>query len=388
MDYVSSSKPQASLFAQIAIPVVIYLNILEIMFSLPYFKNGSALVIAILLCYTWYQMKEVLTWKDVVTFLFLCIIILWSRATQKDGISIVRGFTRFTIGYLIGFTLIHATWSKWPFRLLLMGMAALVLYGVMISGIDLKHTSLYQMNRNYIPMFTFIFTALIALCDSMNGENRPVIWPSLLSLLCAILSQSRAGLLANMLFVIVILCINGKLFFDKFRSKHPISRTTYVILLLVLLILLAGFAFLLLRNSRFATEGIDSSGRYDYAMAFLDELTVKRYITGFRPSILETQDIGTFHNTYIRIITFVGILSIPIFLAMIASLVIFAKRSFLLFSMLGILFVYFLVESMAIFRVGDYIFIPLLMVAWYEKSKPAPLFAKYCAHRGIIQKED
>jgi len=68
-------------------------------------------------------------------------------------------------------------------------------------------------------------------------------------------------------------------------------------------------------------------------------------------------------------LTYYGIFAFVIYYFIVVALIHYWKHSFTLFGLLGIWCIYSLVESLGPIFIGDFLLIPLLMLAFYQKGK-------------------
>lgn len=125
------------------------------------------------------------------------------------------------------------------------------------------------------------------------------------------------------------------------------------------LVVLLGVFIAFLVQSRFAIQGLASSERIEIYASFINQLTFKNFITGFKPSIFK--DFDHLHNSFLQLIAMNGLGSIPVILYLSYTLWILFKKSKLLFVILGILCVYSMVEHTIFFYIGDFVLFPLFI---------------------------
>jgi hypothetical protein len=264
------------------------------------------------------------------------------------------------IGYSLGLLFRYSDWSENTFIIYVLLGFLPFFYGFFIKGIDTEGGYLFAMNRNTISALLIPAISLHAISSELKEKRYILMFPSLINLLFAYLSKSRAGLLLSILLATVILIRNISHWFQFSNRQHPHNRLKKLLaFLLAGILLLAGFFSIryLLVHSRFSTEGLSSNGRFEIFSQFVSELSIKKLVFGFRPSV--DKKLGL-HNSYLTMLSFYGIMAFVFIALIIFALIKFAKSSVLMFGMLLIWGLYSLVESISPLDIGDQILIPLL----------------------------
>jgi len=321
------------------------------------------LSIIFLISCLWY-LRESFSWTDLIIGIVLATGLLYSRfLTQRGYVSLLYSapffITGFSLAILFKYSLIpRRTFLIYTTLALLPFLHAFFFKGIRLDG----QGTLYAINRNSIPMRLIIATSLQVMNDCLQKRKYIIIFPSILTLVCAYYSNSRAGLLvAGLLFYIVLLSniLNKR---QAWMKEH--KGKAFILIVLFICITIVG-GYFVIQDTRLVSVGLEDPARKALIVEFLKQLTFRKLLTGFQPTLhygLHS------HSSYQTMVTYYGISAFVIFYLILVSLLHYRKHSLVLFGLLGVWCVYSLVENLSPGFIGDFLLIPLLMVALYQKG--------------------
>lgn len=367
--------PAASFILQLILVMNLLLQILNRFEIIPHRKYLLASMSLLLFIFSVWEFRKVFLVHDFFIGLILLYCLLYYRFVSQIGhVGMLSSLPYLLIGYSLGLLFRYSDWSENTFIIYVLLGFLPFFYGFFIKGIDTEGGYLFAMNRNTISALLIPAISLHAISSELKEKRYILMFPSLINLLFAYLSKSRAGLLLSILLATVILIRNISHWFQFSNRQHPHNRLKKLLaFLLAGILLLAGFFSIryLLVHSRFSTEGLSSNGRFEIFSQFVSELSIKKLVFGFRPSV--DKKLGL-HNSYLTMLSFYGIMAFVFIALIIFALIKFAKSSVLMFGMLLIWGLYSLVESISPLDIGDQILIPLLMIAYPPKRWDIVLF--------------
>ena len=220
------------------------------------------------------------------------------------------------------------------------------------------------LNRNSFAMMASTYGMLIIMnyvIKKRLHSKLSLLLPFVL-LLVNFYSKSRAGLLIAMMLIVFVY---GDFFIGLIRRNWTIRehRKRTIRLIFVCLILILMFLLIVIFNSRLKSMGMESNGRVEIYSSFLKELNLKKFFTGFTPSIL--QEFDHLHNSFFQLIAISGIFAVPMFFIIFMTIrYLLVDRSFLVL-LAGLIFAYSLVEYYMFLRYGDLILFPLIIYSFY-----------------------
>jgi hypothetical protein len=222
------------------------------------------------------------------------------------------------------------------------------------------------MNRNGISLLQLIGVSLVYLSYNEYQRKKPAIWPSILALLVTFLSKSRAGIFLSSLLFLGVIALNIKAMIMLNTTVKSLSRKKKALIISFILFLAFFILYQIFINSRFSQYGFSSSGRYEIVAMFIDKLTWSNFIFGFYPDSMSVK-FDDFHNSYLQLISYVGIASLPVFASLLWSLI-KLRKDYLLFLLLAIFSLYSLVEYRIFINLADFVLFPSFMIA-IKKSR-------------------
>lgn len=367
--------PAASLLLQSILVMNLLLQILNRFEILPQRKLLLASMSLLLFIFSLWEFRKVFLVHDLIIGLTLLYCLLYYRFVSQVGyVGMLSSLPYLLIGYSLGLLFRYSKWSQTTFVVYIILGFLPFFYGFFIKKLITSEGYFFAMNRNTISALLIPAVSLHALSAELKEKHYIMMAPCLLNVLFAYFSKSRTGLLLSILLAAVILVRNIYHWFQfSDRQQHKNRFIKPLVYLLTGILLLAGFFSIryLLVHSRFSTEGFSSNGRFEIFSQFVSELSIKKLVFGFRPSV-DTK-LGL-HNSYLTMLSFYGIMAFVFLALIIFALIKFAKSSVLMFGMLLIWGLYSLVESISPLDIGDQILIPLLMIAYPPKRWDIVLF--------------
>ena len=340
------------------------------------------LSIIFLISCLWY-LRESFSWTDLIIGIVLATGLLYSRfITQRGYISLLYSVPFFVTGFSLAILFKYSLIPRRTFLIYTTLALLPFLYAFLIKGIRLDgQGTLYAINRNSIPMRLIIATSLQVMNDSIQNRKYIIMFPSILTFVCAYFSNSRAGILvAGLLFYIVLL---SNILNKRQAWMKENKGKAFILTLLFICIAIVG-GYFIIQDTRLVSVGLEDPARKALVVEFLKQLTFRKLLTGFQPTLhygLHS------HSSYQTMLTYYGIFAFVIFSLILVSLLYYRKHSLVLFGLLGVWCVYSLVENLSPGFTGDFLLIPLLMVALYQKGKelmpnkekPIQLIRRICA---------
>jgi hypothetical protein len=137
-----------------------------------------------------------------------------------------------------------------------------------------------------------------------------------------------------------------------------------------MVLVVVGYIILqLFGNSRFASNGLSSSGRIEIYTYFLANLNFKTLMFGFFP-----EQHPNLHNSFFTLVSMYGIIGIGFNIVIVGALFRLVKVSFIQFGLLVVWCLYSLPETAAPFSIGFFSLMPLLMLAYPPKRLDKRIF--------------
>lgn len=366
---VVSRKEKASLLVVILLGINVLNYVLYGFLGLEHRKFVFLAFSLLLFSVSLLQVREEFSWLDFVVGIMLAIGILYYRFISQVGYSsILFNLPFFVTGFSIAILFKYSYFPRWPFVTYATLAIAPFLYAFFILKIRLEGQSFFfSMNRNTIPLLLITITALQVMNDALN-DRYIMVYPSALIVVCSYFSMSRAGLLLSLCLFCIVLLANGKDWL--YKSEHRIFWVKehkvigFTLLIVVGIIVLVGI-WIFLKDTRLVLLGIKDSARVSLALEFFDQLTLKNFLIGFRPSLTMNTRL---HNSFLTMLSYYGIFTFGLYFLIAISLLHYMKHSFVLFGVFGVWCLHSLVESISPLDVGDFLFIPLIMIALYQKG--------------------
>lgn len=202
-----------------------------------------------------------------------------------------------------------------------------------------------------------------------NWRPLPLIFYPLLTFMFAILSKSRGAIVIAMGFIVISM---GAILYPYFKELvHSKTRTSTVKLLffgVISLVLLVVLLKYVLFHTRFATSGLNSSGRDQIVADFFHAYTWKSIIVG-----VPVEQVGRFsnlHNSYLQVLGQSGIIGwITLGLCSWVLWLLVSSKHYIATSCFILLAVYSLVEYFVFLYIGDLVLFPLIVYAYHRRTR-------------------
>lgn len=354
---------------QAIILIVLVFIFLSAVFILPYNRKipTALILLSVLLAFPiWLEKKP-----PIVTVLFILTVfyaISWGKIIE--GPWYFNEYLYLSLeSIIIGLFLTKRHISRWVMILPLLVILFTVLIAVVFLNESTSDGSFLNMNRNALAMFVVLYGMMNTIIEVKQSRGIPSRIPPIISLFVCFYSQSRAGLLISILYLLATMwMIIYKII--RARSGNEIYHFTArkKILLLVVITSLLILVVLFVVNSRFKDVGIASSGRIEIFKSFFQEINLQKFLTGFKPSILESMPF--LHNSFLDLLAGAGISAFIFFIVTIAGLITLYKKSLMFFLLLVCLLIYAQVEHIIFLRFGDFVLYPLLIYAFEDFTFP------------------
>ncbi len=340
-------------------------NMFKTSLPLNYILFASTLLIAPL---TFFIYKKKINTLQYMFITYIFILVIWTTITQNICIFYYHA-AYISVIFISTATIVIYNENKTYFPHVIFIIITLAfLYILLIKHVNLSMLkSLTTMNRNRIPMYLLIFASLIYITDYCQNVSRPVIWPSIITLILSTLSLSRAGTLFALILFLTVLFLN-LMHFKVITFPTSKIKKYYFIFLSSLIVILIFFIYIIYDYSRFSSEPILSHStiqRMEIYRNFFDQLTPLRAITGFKPGDIPI--VNHFHNSYLVLWSYTGIGAFPVFIFIGWLLKYYYNKSKLLFMILLLFLLYSITDWRLFFRQPDLIFYTLSLLALKEK---------------------
>lgn len=317
----------------------------------------------------WVYWKNLFLFDLMVPFVFFLLTLYAQLVSQEGALNFTVALSYAFLGYSFGIIARASRFNKWILHTFGYLALAPFLYGFLIKGIDLSlGGDFLGMNRNTIPRLLFMSSSLVFVVQYMQRQRLDFFLAALTVLFC-FLSRSRAGLLISSGLCVLVL-FQGYVDIPK-RTWLRGHRLQAVLLVLIVVFVLFFIGMYMFENSRLETQGIDSNGRKEIQMNFLNELNSSRILLGFRPAILE--GIGL-HSSYLTFLAMFGVFSTLVIFCLISIGLHLGKQSIFLFGVFLLYCVYSTVESLSPFSEGDVLMSALFIII--QKVKPSSSMKK------------
>lgn len=232
----------------------------------------------------------------------------------------------------------------------------------------------FSMNRNGIARLLIFTVSLQIIDDSIERRKYIIMVPAIATVWISFLSQSRTGFLVSVVLLLVVLIHNASQWYCKLQTSHNWENIRiWVFFLLFFFLILVMFGWVVAQlydNSRFATNGLSSSGRIEIYKYFFSQLSTKTLLLGFFPG-----KYPNLHNSFFALVSMYGIIGIGFNVIIVGALFRLCRSSLLQFGLLVIWCIYSLPETAAPFSVGFFFpLMPLLMLAYPPKRLNKRIF--------------
>lgn len=346
----------------------LYIYIYDGFFTVPNRKILGFIFSILLATVSFLILRDHIVWIDlIVPFLFFYILLYARCFTYRGYTSFLKNVPYPLIGFSMAVLIKYMRWPKWSFYLYTLFAFIPFFYGFFIVKMDMNNFEQYiQMNRNSIPILLFVTCSLLYMIEITSKKNWLSIVPVLCMVVFSFLSKSRTGLLISILLLFMVLGFDLVVFIgSSVQKKRKADKFIFIefFLMVVILISIGVLVVFSVMNSRFISEGLQTSLRIQILQEFFSELTWKHVLFGFRPEVVNR--LSRIDSTYIMALSYLGISSI-IFYWSIGYLYItlFKHRRWMLLCLLSLQLIYGLAEFLSPLDIGDIILIPLMVLGF------------------------
>jgi len=352
-------------------------------FVLPYRKIIQVALATVLLILTFWELRKQLVTQDLLIGMLLLSSLLYFRFVSHPGhASITTGFPIICISLSFGLLLRYSRLNEMFFNLFSIFSVIPFLYVFLILKFN-PEGLFYQISRNGVG-YTLVFFISLQILTYVKQQKRyiPMI-PVFGVLISSFYSQSRTGFAMAICLLLLVLLYNVSKRISFIQSQQGWKSRIFWLWVVVGILFLIGIANIIwemLMHSRFSTLGFNSSGRIDIYRQFFSKLDLRAFMIGHRP---DPENVTKWHNTYLTMLSYFGAISLVFFLAVIVGFFRLLKQSWMLAGLMMIWMVYSLPESVSPFRYGDFLIIPLLMLAFPPNHFNKPIFPFLVRERDV-----
>lgn len=333
-----------------------------LIFKFPHSKK-ILFLLTIVICYIFIKLYlEYVTLKTFFLIGYLLFADLYSYYISNGFFYLSHSFFWIVIALIIGFLICEKNISILVPILPFVIISLFVMISVITKIATFDSITFFSINRNHLPKILFSYGVLIELIRTSKNKGMPLLSPPILFIIVSFLSKSRLSLLVSVLYFCIVFCNFIIKIFSQLRrhKKHYIiAITTLSVITLFFIFIITSFLF---NNSRFSSVGFNSSGRLNIYKTFLDQITFKKMLTGFR--ITDPKPIYDMHNSFITIVMNLGIFSLPILVGYILLEFKLFKNSLFLFLLSLTFVIYSSGERFMFYQIGDFALVPLLFYSY------------------------
>lgn len=227
----------------------------------------------------------------------------------------------------------------------------------------------FLINRNTVAMFAYSYALVPFICKYIQKKISITFELINLSLLLIVqsLTRSRAGLLIAVIHSIFVIYFLFHRFIRQ-ENELPKRKEKFSKILIYGVLIIGLLMFITVIQSRlFQTEykydenGFISSERILIYKSYFQELTLKKFLFGYNPSMYS---ITHMHNSILELLVRVGFIgTLPVFLLLGLSFYRLMRKSYLLAGIFLLLMMYSMVEYYVFFLQGDFALLPLIIYA-------------------------
>ncbi|ADY12232.1 hypothetical protein [Sphaerochaeta globosa] len=352
-------------------------------FVLPYRKIIQVALAAVLLILTIWELRKQLVTQDLLIGILLLSSLLYFRFVSHAGYaSITTGFPIICISYSFGLLLRYSRLNEMLFNLFSIFLVIPFLYAFLILKFS-PEGLFYQISRNGVG-YLLVFFISFQLLTYVKQQKRyiPMI-PVFGVLISSFYSQSRTGFAMAICLLLLVLLYNVSKRISLVQSQQGWKSKIlwlWVVVGILFLIGIVNIIWEMLMHSRFNILGFYSSGRIQLYRQYFSDLDLRTFLMGHRP---DPENVTKWHNTYVTMLSYFGAISLVFFLAVIVGFFRLLKQSWMLAGLMLIWIVYSLPESVSPFRYGDFLIIPLLMLAFPPHHFNKPIFPFLVRERDV-----
>jgi hypothetical protein len=371
MNETSDKRIHVSFSLQFLLFVSLLFNVYDGFFGFPFRKPFYASLTLLLLVHTFFTLRNKVTWQDFAIGVTLFYALVYFRFGSYIGeVSTFLNMPYLLVGLSLGLLFRYAVFPRYFF--LGISFLALVPFFYVFHILNIEPTGqFFSMNRNAIARLLIFAVSLQVLDDSLQKRTYIIMFPSIATVWISFLSQSRTGFLVSIILLLIVVLYNVFQWYVKLKASEHWKQTRIWLFLLfcTVLVVLGLIVSKLFGNSRFASNGLSSSGRIEIYQYFLANLNFKTLMFGFFP-----EQHPNLHNSFFTLIAMYGVIGIGFNIIIVGALFRLVKISFLQFGLLIVWCLYSLPETIAPFSIGMFSLMPLLMLAYPPKRLNKRIF--------------
>jgi len=352
------------------INILITLSLLSLMGFLLFKTTILKIVLVVIslatFLYFYIVNHKLLTKTDYVVALYILLLNVYSNFTLYNTLSPSKHLLWPAIGLLLAILILNNKLNVWSIIVPFVAVSLFIIIALVRGIENFQQGTFLEVNRIFISKLLFVFVSLIAIINT-NKNNRKIgnVLLSFVFLIISFLSESRIGLLVAMIYFIFTVIEQWEISKNSLIARLKNKNNKIIIFLILGLIIIVFLAYLFFA-SRFGQDGFSSSGRIEIYLSFINELTFKKLLLGFKSTQLDIY--GHMHSSFIQMVMGTGLLSLlPLILLVIGGLKLI-KQSIFLFGIYLLVILYSLVEGFMFFGIGDLLVLPL-MYSSFENNK-------------------
>lgn len=294
--------------------------------------------------------------------LYIALLDIWAYRILDHQYSLSLFFFWIMLSLAISILLIKRELSYFTILIPFIITTGLFILGVVLKIEDVSDGNFYYLNRNNIAKIVLSYGILSNLVWMRLKASKPLIWTSILILFGTYFSRSRIGLFTAILYFVLTLSIYVISFIKK-SNKVKFKDKKNILIIIISSIASILIIYWMIKNSRLKTEGVASQARMELIRSFFSELTLKKFILGFKSQYMVENGLAHMHNSFLQLVMSTGAISIPLLVIYCWGGIKLLRNSLFLFGIFLILGVYSLVEHFIFFGIGDFVLIPLLFLS-------------------------
>ena len=385
LNHLSVTNPR-KITTQLLLYVTMYTYIANGFVAIPQRQLVQVILSILTLTVALFEMWDNLVVQDIVVGVILAILLLFYRFVSHPGhASLLNSFVRVAACYVLGLLFRHSLLDRRLLMAYVLAVIAPFIYTLFILKV-VPTSYFYRINRNAIGYFLVFASSLYVLNDVLNSQAYIPLLPVAAVTVAAFASKSRTGLLMASYLLVLVAFYNGvsvlksrKTIIER-EGKQPSMLIKVIVVLGMLALLL--LLILFFTHSRFATNGMKSSGRVQILHQFFSSLDFKKVVLGQQPS---PANVINWHNSFVTMNAFFGILSFPLLAMILVSFFKFAKRHWALVGLFILWGLYSIPETVSPYGHGDYLLVPLLMIAYPPQRLDTPIA---CVAKQVFASKD
>lgn len=366
-----SERIAVPLSLQFLLSLSLLFNVYDGLLGFPYRKPFYAILTLLLLIHVFITVREKITWQDFAIGVTLFYALVYFRFGSYAGeVSTFLNMPYLLVGLSLGILFRYVSFPRNFF----FGLSVLSVLPFFYVFYVLKADptgQFFSMNRNGIARLLIFTVSLQVLDDSVENRTYIIMFPAIATVWISFLSQSRTGFLVSLVFLFFVISNNALHWYFKLKASANWEKVRiWVFLLFYIVLIVAGYIISqLFDNSRFASNGLSSSGRIEIYKYFLSSLNIRTLMFGFFP-----EQHPNLHNSFLALVSMYGIIGIGFNIIIVGALFRLVRVSFIQFGLLVVWCLYSLPETAAPFSIGFFSLMPLLMLAYPPKRMNKHIF--------------